>query len=240
MTFITIERVSLDPSLQDKLAQFELNQCAYLDAQERFSELAQEDRRLRNQASILDAQARATERAWRQLASEPNASQPEINAEIERGAKLQKEAEVLRLTVDVRSSTQRKLMINLAEARMTLVGAPGEINKAYWQALLAKALTQEGMRDNLLELFALSRALFIKSIDEHDGMLSSCNSQRERQAKTQGLTWRAFGQELEKLFNGAEREILAPTLVVMPSTVHGEVQVETPGALMKLRQASKA
>ncbi len=136
---------------------------------------------------MLDAQVNATDRAWRELASEPNASQVEINAEIERGRKLQQEAEVLRLTADARSSTQSKLMINLAEARMKLVHAPGEINKAYWQALLTKALTQEGMRKSLLELFALSRALFLKSIDEHDGALSKCNGQREREPKIQEL-----------------------------------------------------
>jgi hypothetical protein len=162
---------------------------------------------------MLDTQVNATERAWRQLASEPNASQAEINTEIERGIKLQQEAEVLRLTADA-SSTQSKLMINLAEARMKLVHVPGEINKAYWQALLAKALTQEGMRESLLELIALTRALILKSIDEHDGALSRCNGQRERQAKTQELTWRAFGQEVEKLCNGAELDIQVPTLAV--------------------------
>ena len=239
MTFVAIERADLDPNLQEKLAHFELNRHAYLDVQQRFSEIVQEDQRLRNQASMLDTQVNATDRAWRQLASEPNASQTEINAEIERGRKLQQEAEVLRLTADARSSTQSKLMINLAEARMKLVHAPGEINKAYWQALLAKALTQEGIRESLLELFALSRALFLKSIDEHDGVLSSCNGQRERQAKTQELTWRAFGQEVEKLFNGAEKDIQAPTLAVMPSTAHREVLVETPGDLMRLRQTCK-
>lgn len=239
MTFVAIERADLDPNLQEKLAHFELNRHAYLDVQQRFSEIVQEDQRLRSQASMLDTQVNATDRAWRQLASEPNASQVEINAEIERGRKLQQEAEVLRLTADARSGTQSKLMINLAEARMKLVHAPGEINKAYWQALLAKALTQEGMRESLLELFALSRALFLKSIDEHDGVLSSCNGQRERQAKTQELTWRAFGQEVEKLFNGAEKDIQAPTLAVMPSTAHREVLVETPGDLMRLRQTCK-
>ena len=240
MTFVAIERTDLDQSLQEKLAHFELNRHAYLDVQQRFSEIVQEDQRLRNQASMLDTQVNATDRAWRQLASEPNASQTEINAEIERGKKLQQEAEVLRLTAGARSNTQSKLMINLAEARIKLVHVPGEINKAYWQALLAKALTQEGIRESLLELFALSRALFLKSIDEHDGALSRCNGQHERQTKIQELTWRAFGQEVGKLFNGAELVIQPPTLAVMPSTVHSEALVETPGDLMRLRQARKA
>ncbi|AKA25956.1 hypothetical protein PCL1606_45090 [Pseudomonas chlororaphis] len=169
------------------------------------------------------------------MAQSATIEQSKINEEIERSAQLKKDAEALRLTADVRSGPQGALVIQLAEARMKLVRAPTTINKAYQQTLLANALAREGIRESLLELFALSRALFLKSIEEHDGVLSHCNGQRERQAKVHELTWRTFGQEVQKLFDGAEQNVQAPYLAVMPEIVHKEVLVETPGDLKRLR-----
>ncbi|AZD91066.1 MULTISPECIES: hypothetical protein [Pseudomonas] len=240
MQFNTIDRDNLSPELQEQLTRFEQDLSVYVGLQERLTELVQEEQRLKQQALTLEGQASRTDTSWKAMAQSATIDQGKINEEIERSAQLKKDAQALRLTAEVRSGPQGALVIQLAEARMKLVRVPTTINKAYQQTLLANALAREGVRESLLELFALSRALFLKSIDEHDGMLSSCNSQRERQAKIQELSWRAFGQEVQKLFDGAEQNVQAPTLAVMPGTVHREVLVETPGDLMRLKQARKA
>lgn len=237
MQLTTIDRNDLNPELQEQLTRYEQDLSAYVGLQERLTDLVQEEQRLKQQAFVLEGQAERTDASWTALAQSTTIDQSKINEEIERSAQLKKDAQALRLTAEVRSGIQGALVIQLAEARMKLVRVPGMINKAYQQTLLANALAQEGIRESLLELFVLSRALFLKSIDEHDGVLSSCNGQRERQAKIQELTWRTFGQEVQKLFAGAEHDIEAPALVVMPSTVQREVLVETPGDLMRLRQA---
>ncbi|SED15995.1 hypothetical protein SAMN05216178_6489 [Pseudomonas saponiphila] len=240
MQLNTIDHDNLSTELKEKLAQFEQDRAAYVALQEQFRELVQEEQRLNQQAFNLESQAERTNASWKAKALSATLDQDKINEEIERSAQLKKDAQALRLTAEVRSGIQGTLVVQLAEARMKLVGVPGTINKAYQQAMLANALAREGTRESLLELFALSRALFLKSIAEHDGLLSGCNGQRERQAKIQELTWRTFGQEVQKLFGGAEDHIQAPTLAVMPSTVQGEVLVETPVELMRLRQARTA
>lgn len=240
MQLNTIDHDNLSTELKEKLAQFEQDRAAYVALQEQFRELVQEEQRLNQQAFNLESQAERTNASWKAKALSATLDQDKINEEIERSAQLKKDAQALRLTAEVRSGIQGTLVVQLAEARMKLVGVPGTINKAYQQAMLANALAREGTRESLLELFALSRALFLKSIAEHDGLLSGCNGQRERQAKIQELTWWTFGQEVQKLFGGVEDHIQAPTLAVMPSTVQGEVLVETPVELMRLRQARTA
>ncbi|MBP8491091.1 hypothetical protein J5F10_32345, partial [Pseudomonas aeruginosa] len=88
MSFKTIDRGTLNPALKERLAHFEMNRHAYADAQQRFSDIAQEDTRLAAEASKLEAQAEATEQAWRKRAIQPQVDQTEISAEIERGAAL--------------------------------------------------------------------------------------------------------------------------------------------------------
>lgn len=240
MQLTTIDRDDLSPKLLEQLTRFEQDLGVYTGLQDRLTDLVQEEQRLKQQASTFEGRADRTDASWKAMAQSTTIDQVKINEEIERSAQLRKDAQALRLTAEARSGVQGAVLIQLAEARMKLVHVPGTINKAYQQTLLSNALAREGVRETLLELFALSRALFLKSIDEHDGVLSSCNGQRERQAKTQELTWRTFGQEVQKLFDGAEHDIQAPALAVMPSTVQREVLVDTPGDLMRLRQARKA
>ncbi|KAA5846512.1 hypothetical protein F2A37_07705 [Pseudomonas chlororaphis] len=240
MQFNTIDRDNLSPELQEQLMRFEQDLSVYVGLQGRLTELVQEEQRLKQQALTLEGQASRTDTSWKAMAQSATIDQGKINEEIERSAQLRKDAQALRLTAEARSGVQGAVVIQLAEARMKLVRVPATINKAYQQTLLVNALAREGVRESLLELFALSRALFLKSIEEHDGVLSSCNGQRERQAKIQELTWRVFGQEVQKLFDGAEQNVQAPALAVMPGTVHREVLVETPGDLMRLKQARKA
>lgn len=235
-----IERDNLTPELQERLTSFETDRDAYIGLQEKLTAVVKENQRLKQKATELEGQANRTDASWKAMAKSGTIEQDKINDEIERSAQLKKEANALRLTAEARTGIQSECVVQLAEARMKLVGVPDAINKTYWQALLAKALGQEGIRETLLELFALSRALFLKSLDEHDGLLSRCNSLRERQAKTQELTWVTFGKELEKLFDGSEQDVLAPSLVTMPPSVSKEVLVGTPGELRKLRHANAA
>lgn len=240
MQLTTIDRDSLSPELQERLACFEANRDVYITLQNQYTEVVQENQRLTQKASELEGQANRTDASWKAMSKSATIDQGKINEEIERSAQLRKDAQVLRLTAEARTGIQSNLVIQVAEARIKLVGVPGSINKEFHQALLAKALQQEGTLDILLELFTLSRALFLRSLDEHDGLLSHCNSQRERQAKTQELTWVMFGKELAKLFDGAEKETLAPTLITMPPAVPKEAVVDTHVALRKLLCANAA
>ncbi|EJM77924.1 hypothetical protein [Pseudomonas sp. GM60] len=240
MQLTTIERDNLNPELQERLACFEANKTAYIALQKQLTEVTQEDQRLKKKASELESQADRTDASWNAMAKSATIDQSKINEEIERSAKLRKEAQDLRLIAEARTDIHNKLVIQVAEARIKLVGVPSTINKEYHQALLARALKQEGTLDILLELFTLSRALFLKSLDEHDGLLARCNSMRERQTKTQELTWVTFGKEIEKLFDGAEKEALAPTLATMPPAVQKEIVVDTHVALRKLLRANSA
>lgn len=235
LTIIDLE--SLSPELQERVACFEENKKIYVGLQNQLTEVTQETQRLKQKATDLEGQANRTDASWNAMAKSATIDQDKINEEIERSAQLRKDAETLRLTAEARTGIQDNFVIQVAEARMKLVGVPGSINKEYHQALLAKALKQEGTLDIILELFTLSRALFLKSLAEHDGLLSHCNSQRERQAKTQELTWVMFGKEIEKLFDGAEKEVRAPTLITMPPTVQKEAVVDTHVALRKLLRA---
>ncbi|MGV8887724.1 MAG: hypothetical protein ACOH2P_06645 [Pseudomonas sp.] len=240
MQFTTIDRESLAPELLELTACFEANKKVYIGLQNQLTEITQESQRLKQKASELESQANRTDASWNAMAKSATIDQDKINEEIERSAQLRKDAEALLLTAEARTAIQDNFVIQVAEARMKLVGVPGSINKEYHQALLAKALKQEGTLDILLELFTLSRALFLKSLSEHDGLLSRCNSQRERQAKTHELTWVMFGKEIEKLFDGAEQEAQAPTLATMPPTVQKEAVVNTHVDLRKLLRAKAA
>ncbi|MBN0287386.1 hypothetical protein JTM74_31385, partial [Pseudomonas aeruginosa] len=117
MSFKTIDRGELNPALKERLAHFEMNRHAYADAQQRFSDIAQEDTRLAAEASKLEAQAEATEQAWRKRAIQPQVDQTEISAEIERGAALKRQAQALRATIEARSGLTAPVLLEMAELR---------------------------------------------------------------------------------------------------------------------------
>lgn len=231
----SIDREHLPSELQERVACFEANKADYIALQKQLTEVTQESQRLKQKAAELEGQAKRTDESWSALAKAATIDQNKINEEIERSAQLRKDAQALRVTAEARTSIENNLIVRVAEARIKLVSEPGTINKAHWQAKLAKIFAQEGMRDSLMEMFALSRALFLGSLKEHDGLLRGCNSMRERQAKTNELTWRAFGKDLEKLFGDDEENAQAPSLVTIPPAVSKEVLVNTLGELRKLQ-----
>lgn len=235
MQLATIDRDNLAPELLERVACFNTDKEHYTSLQTQLTEVIQESQRLNQKAAELEGQAKRADASWNKLANSATVDQDKINEEIERSAKLRSDAQALRATAEARAGLQNNLIIRVAEARLKLVSAPNAINKAHWQAQLAKVFAQDGMRESLLEMFALSRALFLKSLEEHDGLLRGCNSMRERQAKTNELTWKAFGKDLEKLFGDDEESAQAPSLVTMPPIVSKEVSVNTPGELLRLK-----
>ncbi|EQC1705473.1 TPA: hypothetical protein ACF4EW_007311, partial [Pseudomonas aeruginosa] len=142
-----------------------MNRHAYADAQQRFSDIAQEDTRLAAEASKLEAQAEATEQAWRKRAIQPQVDQTEISAEIERGAALKRQVQALRATVEARSGLTAPVLLEMAELRAGLQKEPAAINTAYWRALLDQVLAQDGLRDALLQAFTLSRDIYLSQLD---------------------------------------------------------------------------
>lgn len=239
MSFKTIDRGTLNPALKERLAHFEMNRHAYADAQQRFSDIAQEDTRLAAEASKLEAQAEATEQAWRKRAIQPQVDQAEISAEIERGAALKRQVQALRATVEARSGLTAPVLLEMAELRAGLQKEPAAINTAYWRALLDQVLAQDGLRDALLQAFTLSRDIYLSQLDSLEPVLAArCSGQRERQAFIAQGIWEAFADELKRLFAGAENGMGSPMLASLPSPLRDEVVAETPGELYRLRQAS--
>lgn len=238
MKLATTDREKLPQEVQGRLAIFETNKKTYVELQEQLAEIAGESQRLKQKAAELEGQAKRTDASWNALAKSAIIDQEKINEEIERSAQLRKDAQALRATAEARQGIEKNLIVRVAEARLKVANDPDLINKAYWQAQLTGMYAKEGMRENLLEMFALSRALFLQSLDEHDGLLRGCNSMRERQTKTNELTWKAFGKDLEKLFGDDEQSAKAPSLVTMPPAVSTEVLVNTPGELLRLKNAN--
>ena len=240
MQLSTVDRDSLSSELQERLTGFEINRNAYIALQKQYTEVVQESQRLTQEATRLETQASLTDASWNAMGKLGTIEQSKINEEIERSAQLRKDAQALRFTADARIPIQKNLVIKVAEARLKLVGVPGSINKELQQTLLSQALKQEGTREILLELFTLSHAVLLKSLGEHEVVLSRCNSQHERQVKIQELTWIALGKKLEQLFDGAEKETQAPTLAAMPPTVPKEGAVDNTAALLKLKRTIAA
>lgn len=240
MQLATIDRENLSPELQQSLANFEVNRDAYITLQNRYTEVVQENLRLTQKAAELEGQANRTDASWNAQGKSGTIDQSKINDEIERSAQLRKDAQELRFTAEARAGIPNNLIIQVAEARLKLVGVPGSINKLFQQDLLEQALKQGGTLEILLELFTLSHAVMLKSLAEHDVVLSRCNSQHERQIKIQELTWIALGKKLEQLFDGAEKETQAPTLAAMPPAVPKEAAVDNTAALLKLKRTIAA
>lgn len=240
MQLATIDREKLSPELQQSLANFEVNRDAYIALQNRYTEVMQENQRLTQKAAELEGQANRTDASWNAQGKSGTIEQSKINDEIERSAQLRKDAQELRFTAEARAGIPNSLIIQVAEARLKLVGVPSSINKLFQQDLLEQALKQGGTLEILLELFTLSHAVMLKSLAEHDVVLSRCNSQHERQMKIQELTWIALGKKLEQLFDGAEKETQAPTLAAMPPAVPKEAAVDNTAALLKLKRTIAA
>ena len=240
MQLTTIDRENLSPELQQSLANFEVNRDAYITLQNQYTEVVQENQRLTQKAAELEAQASRTDASWNAQGKSGTIEQSKINEEIERSAQLRKDAQALRFTAEARTGIPNNLIIQVAEARLKLVGVPASINKLFQQDLLAQALKQGGTLEILLELFTLSHAVLLKSLGEHEVVLSRCNSQHERQVKIQELTWIALGKKLERLFDGAEKGALTPTLATMPPAVPQEAVVDNTAAFLKLKRTIAA
>lgn len=231
----TVDIESLTPELQDRVTCFEANKAAYVDLQNNLVEVTQENQRLLQKAVELEGQASRTDASWKRLAGTGEIDQSKVNEEIERAEKLRKEAQAMRATVEARARLEKNLILRLAEARMQLVNEPRVLNQAYWKTQLAKMLARDGLREELMQIFALSRALCIHDLESHDGLLRACNGSRERKEKTNELVWRAFGKEFEKLFGGAEKDAPLPALATVPDALSKEVTVNSPAALHKLK-----
>lgn len=240
MQHSTIDRDNLNPALQERLACFEINRDAYISLQNQYTEVLQENQRLIQKAAELEGQANRTDASWNAQGKSGTINQAKINEEIERSAQLRKDAQSLRLTAEARTGIENNLVIHVAEARLKLMGAPDSINKEFQQILLDRALSRKSTLDILLELFCLSGAVLLKSLDEHEVVLSRCNTSHERQAKINELTWITLGKKLEKLFDGADKETLAPTLATMPPAVQKEAVVNNTAALLKLKRTKVA
>ncbi len=240
MQLSTIDRDNLSPELQERLASFEINRDVYIALQKKYTEVVEENQRLTQEATRLETQASLTDASWNVMGASGTIEQSKINEEIERSARLRKDAQALRFTAEARTGIPNNLIIQVAEARLKLVGVPASINKLFQQDLLAQALKQGGTLEILLELFTLSHAVLLKSLVEHEVVLSRCNSQHERQVKIQELTWVALGEKLEQLFDGAEKETQVPTLAAMPPTVPKEAAVDNTAALLKLKRTIAA
>lgn len=238
MSFNSVECAALKPELQERLAHFEMNRAAYVDAQQRFSGIEQETIRLATKASMLEAQAEAAEQAWRKQAVQPQADQSEIKAEIERCSALRTEAKVLREAVGARSGVGAPLLVEMAELRVSLLRELSEIRRAYLSELLDQVLGQDGLREALIQAFALSRDLYMSNLGTLEPLLAArCNGSVERQAFISKGVWEAFSGDLKRLFAGAEADMGTPCVASLPELVRGEVVANTPAALQRLRSS---
>lgn len=228
----------LTPELQHRLTCFETDKTVYVDLQNKLVEVAQENQRLLHKSAELEGRANRTDASWKRLAGTGEIDQAKVNEEIERAEKLRKEAQSMRTTVDVRATLENDLILQLAEARNKLVTEPRVLNQAYWQAQLKKMLARDGLREELMQIFTLSKALCILDLELHDGLLRACNGSRQREEKKNELVWRAFGKEFEKLFDGAEKDAMPPALATVPNALSKEVAVNSPAALHKLKALS--
>ncbi|MFK3818513.1 hypothetical protein ACI2KG_18210 [Pseudomonas sp. NPDC089407] len=235
MSIQTFDVQSLTPELQHRLTCFETNKAVYVDLQNKLVEVTQENQRLIQKAAEFERQADRTDASWRRLAGTGEIDQTKVNEEIERAEKLRKEANAMRATVEARASLENNLIMRLAEARMKLSSEPLALNNEYWKAQLAKMLAREGLREELMQIYALSRAICLRDLKIHEGLLRHCNGSREREAKKNELVWMEFGKELEKLFDGAEKDGVPPALATLPSALSNEVAVNSPATLHKLK-----
>lgn len=231
----TIDIGNLTPELQHRLTCFEADKAVYVDLQNKLAEVTQETQRLLQKAAELEGQASRTDASWKRLAATGDIDQSKINEEIERAEQLRKEAKAMRATVEARAELENNLILRAARARMAIVSEPGAINKDYWQGQLEQVLARDGLRDELLNAFILSRALCLRDLEANEIVLSSCNGQRERKAKTDELIWRYFRKELESIFDGAEVDAVPPALATVPAALPKEAVVNSPSALHKLQ-----
>ncbi|MFG0321877.1 hypothetical protein ACF8EF_05965 [Pseudomonas sp. zjy_15] len=236
MNIQAVDVGSLTPELQHRLTCFEADKAVYVDLQNKLVEIEQENQRLLHKAVELEGRASRTDASWKRLAGTGEIDQAKVNDEIERAEKLRKEAHAMRATVDARASLENNLILQLADARNKLFTEPRVLNRAYWQAQLEKMLARDGLREELMQIFTLSKALCILDLESHkEGLLRACNGSRQIEEKKNEFVWRAFGEEFEKLFDGAEKDALPPALATVPNALSKEVAVNSPAALHKLK-----
>ena len=231
----TVDVGSLTSELQHRLTCFEADKAVYVDLQNKLLEVTQENQRLLQKAAEFEGQASRTDASWKRLTATGDIDQSKINEEIERAEKLRKEAKAMRATVEARVELENNLILRAAKARMAIVREPGAINEDYWQGQLEKTLARDGLRDELLSAFILSRALCLRDLEANEALLSSCSGQRERKAKTDELIWRYFRKELESIFDGGEIDARPLALATIPAALATEVVVNSPSVLHKLQ-----
>ena len=108
MQITTIDRINLSHELQQRLADYEVGRDTYIKLQNQYTEVAQEDVRLKQKATELEGQARRTDTSWNAMAKSGTIDQGKINEEIERSAQLRKDAQALHLTAEARIGIQKK------------------------------------------------------------------------------------------------------------------------------------
>ncbi len=98
-------------------------------------------------------------------------------------------------------------------------------------------LSQDGLRDALLQAFTLSRDIYLSQLDSLEPVLAArCSGQRERQAFIAQGIWEAFADELKRLFAGRKTAWVRPCSPACHRLCADEVVAETPGELYRLRQ----
>lgn len=240
MSFTTDMQAPLSPELEERLNNFNTAKAEYLDAQQHFLGIFQGNLQLTQQADQLERMANATEASWKKMAASVEFEQSEINAEIERAKKMRADAQALRLTMAERSHVADPFIIQLAEQRLKLKHIPESINGEYWKSQLSLVLRQEGLRETLLQAFVLCRASFLGNLSDNLPILDRLRTAHERQDAIEIGTWTAFRKELEALFAGAAESATPQVLATMPPAVAGEVVVDSPIAMNKLRAARSA
>nr|WP_313405736.1 hypothetical protein [Pseudomonas sp.] len=240
MSFTTDMQAPLSPELEERLNNFNTTKAAYIDAQERFLGITQGNLQLRQQADQLERMADTTDASWKKMAASCTVEQSEINAEIERAKKLRDEAQALRLTAAERSHLIDPWIVQLAELRLKLKNTPESINGEHWKSQLSQLLRQEGLRETLLQAFVLCRASFLSNLSGNSAILDRLPTTHERQDAIDKGIWKAFRKELEALFAGEAEGTTPQQLATMPPAVPGEVVVDSPVAMNKLRAARSA
>lgn len=228
---------NLPSELQKQVDSFDSDKKSYLALQEQLATLVQESERLERKAAELEAQATRTDASLTTLATTAAVDSEKITQEIARSTKLRSEAQSLREAVKARAAIESNLIVRVAEARMLLLGRPAKINSDYWGDELNELYSHKEVRDSIVKVLTLSRALFLNELKKHDGPLRHCNTSQQRTIRTEQLFWEDLGNNLKKLLGDELSNASATLLVEIPPAVRKEVVVKSPGDMHRLRQA---
>lgn len=227
----------LPPELQKLVDSFESDKSSYLTLQEQLATFVQESERLERKAAELEGQATRTDASLTSLATTATVDSEKITQEISRSTQLRNEAQSLRQAVKARSAIERNLIVRVAEARMVLLGRPAKINSDHWADELNELYAHKEVRDSIMKILTLSRALFLNKLKEHDGPLRHCNTSQQREIRTEQLFWEDLGNSLKKLLGDELSNASATLLVEIPPAIRKEAMVRSPADMHRLRQA---